>query len=140
MTQIDFAERFSRLVPFFYFYNLSPWKLRGSLQFVLSEDSFDWFRWLTDWMYSYWLPDDWLIVLSWQENGPTIVGDEHSDPGLMTALNADRVRQQGNNFDEWITEDIPRVVLQKLSVKGYRVVGMAGIGQTCAWTLYKADD
>lgn len=38
---------------------------------------------------------------------------------------------------EWRTDHPPRVVLNKLLDEGYRVVGMAGIGQTCAWTLFK---
>lgn len=38
---------------------------------------------------------------------------------------------------EWRTQDPPRIVLDKLEVEGYQIIGMTGIGQTCAWTLYK---
>ncbi len=39
-----------------------------------------------------------------------------------------------------ITEDRARVVLNKLSIKGYKVVAMTGVGQTCIWTLYKDEN
>lgn len=73
------------------------------------------------------------------ENGPTIVGDVDSDPILMEYLNAKPSKQLGNNFVEYITPDLPRVVLNKLEEKGFKVVGVCGIGQTCAWTMYKPD-
>lgn len=38
---------------------------------------------------------------------------------------------------EWMVDDPPRVVLNTLESLGYKVVGMTGIGQTCAWTLFK---
>lgn len=41
---------------------------------------------------------------------------------------------------EWVTQHCPRVVLDKLEKKGYRVVCMTGINQTCVWTLFKPDD
>lgn len=74
------------------------------------------------------------------ENGPTIVGDVGSDPVLMEQLNAKAVQQLGNNFVEYITPDVPRVVLNKLEKMGWKVAGMAGIGQTCCWTLHKAEE
>ena len=37
------------------------------------------------------------------------------------------------------TPDVPRVVLNKLAQRGYRVVSSAGVGQTCIWTLYKEE-
>jgi hypothetical protein len=72
-----------------------------------------------------------------QERGPTIVGDKWSDPLLMQQLNATSQTLLGNDFPEYRTDDPPRVVLDKLSAMGYFVVGMTGIGQTCAWTLFK---
>ncbi len=43
---------------------------------------------------------------------------------------------------EWRTELVPRMVLNKLEQKGYSVVAMTGVGQTCIWTVHKpaADD
>ena len=38
---------------------------------------------------------------------------------------------------EWISDDLPRVVLNKLETLGYRVQCMTGVGQTCIWTCYK---
>ncbi|CAG2112908.1 unnamed protein product [Medioppia subpectinata] len=71
------------------------------------------------------------------ECGPTIVGDTDSDPQLMQYLNAIKTSQIGNKFDEWRTEDTPRVVLDKLEAIGYIVIAMTGVGQTCCWTLHK---
>ncbi|RWS25130.1 GTP cyclohydrolase 1 feedback regulatory protein-like protein [Leptotrombidium deliense] len=81
-----------------------------------------------------------FILVSTQirlECGPTIVGDEFSDPELMGQLNACKVTEFGNNFSEWKTDDPPRVVLNKLASFGYQLRAMAGIGQTCIWTLFK---
>ena len=36
--------------------------------------------------------------------------------------------------------DAPRIVLDKLETRGYRVVAMTGVGQTCIWTLHKEPD
>ena len=36
----------------------------------------------------------------------------------------------------YITDDPPRIILNKLEKAGYKVVGVAGIGQTCTWTMY----
>lgn len=71
------------------------------------------------------------------ENGPTVVGDEYADPELMTYLGATKARLLGNEFPEYRTDDPPRIVLNKLEQRGYIVVAMAGIGQTCVWTLHK---
>ncbi|XP_077999724.1 GTP cyclohydrolase 1 feedback regulatory protein-like isoform X1 [Glandiceps talaboti] len=73
------------------------------------------------------------------ECGPTVCGDEHSDPELMNYLGAKLVTQLGNNFPEYRCPDPPRVVLNKLEKKGYKAIGMTGIGQTCIWTTYKPD-
>ena len=37
------------------------------------------------------------------------------------------------------TPDVPRVVLNKLAQRGYRVISSVGVGQTCIWTLYKEE-
>uniref|UniRef100_A0A914WEP0 GTP cyclohydrolase 1 feedback regulatory protein n=1 Tax=Plectus sambesii TaxID=2011161 RepID=A0A914WEP0_9BILA len=83
------------------------------------------------------------ILISTQirlECGPTVVGDADSDPELMKALEAMPSKQLGNNFVEYTTVWPPRAVLNKLETLGWKVVGMAGIGQTCAWTLHKTED
>ncbi|NWU93698.1 GFRP protein, partial [Upupa epops] len=71
------------------------------------------------------------------EVGPTIVGDEQSDPVLMAFLGAVKRSMPGNNFSEFFVQDAPRVVLDKLEGCGYRVVGMTGVGQTLVWCLHK---
>lgn len=38
---------------------------------------------------------------------------------------------------QYKTDDPPRVVLEKLEIRGFKVVAMAGVGQTCIWTLHK---
>ncbi|XP_071961850.1 GTP cyclohydrolase 1 feedback regulatory protein-like isoform X2 [Antedon mediterranea] len=70
------------------------------------------------------------------ECGPTICGDESSDPELMAELGAVLTKQVGNNFHEFRSPETPREVLDRLEKRGYKVVGMTGIGQTCIWTLH----
>ncbi|GFS89919.1 GTP cyclohydrolase 1 feedback regulatory protein [Nephila pilipes] len=80
------------------------------------------------------------VVVSTQirvESGPTVVGDEQSDPELMQYLGAQLTSQLGNDFKEYRSSDPPRVLLDKLELRGYKVIAMAGIGQTCIWTLNK---
>uniref|UniRef100_A0A803W8N1 GTP cyclohydrolase 1 feedback regulatory protein n=2 Tax=Passeriformes TaxID=9126 RepID=A0A803W8N1_FICAL len=72
-----------------------------------------------------------------QEAGPTMVGDEHSDPHLMSILGATKRSTLGNNFCEYYVNDAPRVVLDKLESLGYRVVSMTGVGQTLVWCLHR---
>ncbi|KAK6182707.1 hypothetical protein SNE40_010330 [Patella caerulea] len=82
------------------------------------------------------------IVISTQtrlECGPTIVGDEWSDPELMESLSATLSKQLGNNFLEYKTYDPVRIVLNKLEKRGFRVIAMTGLGQTCIWTLHKPE-
>ena len=67
------------------------------------------------------------------------MGDKWSDPELMEKLSAKMQTLLGNDFPEYRTDDPPRVVLDKLWKMGYKVVGMTGIGQTCAWTLFRED-
>ncbi|KAL3874407.1 hypothetical protein ACJMK2_037427 [Sinanodonta woodiana] len=74
------------------------------------------------------------------ECGPTIVGDEYSDLELMQYLGAISVKSLGNNFIEYRTNDPPRLVLDKLEKKGYRVLSSTGIGSTIVWTLHKEDE
>ncbi|VDI56206.1 Hypothetical predicted protein [Mytilus galloprovincialis] len=75
-----------------------------------------------------------------KESGPTFVGDEWSEPKLMEYLGATKMKALGNNFTEWRSEDCARVVLNKLEKKGYKVVSMTGVGQTCIWTLNKPEE
>ncbi|XP_053330498.1 GTP cyclohydrolase 1 feedback regulatory protein [Spea bombifrons] len=71
------------------------------------------------------------------EIGPTMVGDEFSDPQLMEQLGATRRKVLGNNFAEYFVNEPPRVTLDKLETLGYRVVSMTGVGQTLVWCLHK---
>lgn len=87
------------------------------------------------------------------ESGPTVVGDQMSDPELMKYLNAQIYQEKCNNLlvdlfhryfivfiefsFEYRTDDCPRLVLDKLENADYRVVAMTGIGQTCIWLLEK---
>ncbi|XP_055879337.1 GTP cyclohydrolase 1 feedback regulatory protein-like isoform X2 [Biomphalaria glabrata] len=80
------------------------------------------------------------VIISTQvrlDIGPTVVGDEWSDPELMEYLDAALIKQLGNNYAQWRTNDAPRVVLEKLELRGYKLAAMAGVGQTCIWTLHK---
>ncbi|XP_001624167.2 GTP cyclohydrolase 1 feedback regulatory protein [Nematostella vectensis] len=74
------------------------------------------------------------------ELGPTLCGDEWSDPELMALLDAELVHQFGNNFKEYLSKHPPRVVLNKLGKIGYKVISSTGIGQTIVWTLFKPDE
>ncbi|CAF4002363.1 unnamed protein product [Rotaria magnacalcarata] len=72
------------------------------------------------------------------ESGPTVVGDEQTDPELMAYLGAKCFHEKCNNFSEYRTDDCARVVLDKLEKLGYCVRSMTGIGQTCIWLLHKS--
>uniref|UniRef100_A0A1I8H258 Sulfurtransferase n=1 Tax=Macrostomum lignano TaxID=282301 RepID=A0A1I8H258_9PLAT len=74
------------------------------------------------------------------ESGPTLVGDEWSDPVLMQFLEAKKEKKDGNNFYQWTTLMCPRQVLDRLHLLGYRVSAMTGVGQTCIWTLHTEND
>ncbi|KAK3802111.1 hypothetical protein RRG08_050001 [Elysia crispata] len=69
--------------------------------------------------------------------GPTFVGDEWSDPELMESLNASLIKQLGNNYAQYKTDLPPRQVLDRLETKGFKLVAMTGVGQTCIWTMHK---
>uniref|UniRef100_A0A8D3A0I7 GTP cyclohydrolase 1 feedback regulatory protein n=1 Tax=Scophthalmus maximus TaxID=52904 RepID=A0A8D3A0I7_SCOMX len=71
------------------------------------------------------------------ENGPTNVGDEYSDPVVMGYLGARKTTMLGNNFSEYHVDDPPRLVLDKLEKIGFRIVTMTGVGQTLVWCLHK---
>ncbi|KAG8560510.1 hypothetical protein GDO81_015017 [Engystomops pustulosus] len=80
------------------------------------------------------------ILISTQirmETGPTIVGDECSDPALMEQLGATKRTVLGNNFAEYVVNEPPRVTLDRLEALGFRVVSMTGVGQTLVWCLHK---
>ncbi|KAH9499623.1 hypothetical protein Btru_074295 [Bulinus truncatus] len=80
------------------------------------------------------------VIISTQvrlDIGPTVVGDEWSDKELMEYLDATLIKLLGNNYAQYRTNDAPRVVLEKLEQRGYNLVAMAGVGQTCIWTLHK---
>ncbi|KAK3598997.1 hypothetical protein CHS0354_007450 [Potamilus streckersoni] len=57
----------------------------------------------------------------------------------MQYLGAVSMKTLGNNFIEYRTNDPPRIVLDKLEKRGYRVLSTAGIGSTFVWTLHKED-
>lgn len=40
-------------------------------------------------------------------------------------------------FFRYVTDWPPRMVLDRLSREGFRIITMAGIGQTCVWTMAK---
>jgi hypothetical protein len=37
----------------------------------------------------------------------------------------------------YVAEHPPRLILNKLEARDYKLVGMSGIGQTCIWTMHK---
>ncbi|XP_061173246.1 GTP cyclohydrolase 1 feedback regulatory protein-like [Saccostrea echinata] len=81
-----------------------------------------------------------FVLISTQirlETGPTVCGDEWSDPDLMEYLGARLTKALGNNFKEYISVDPVRIILDKLEKRGYKVIAMTGLGQTCIWTLQK---
>ncbi|XP_046877758.1 GTP cyclohydrolase 1 feedback regulatory protein-like isoform X2 [Hypomesus transpacificus] len=71
------------------------------------------------------------------ETGPTMVGDESSDPAIMNYLGAKKTNALGNNFSEYHVEEPPRVVMDKLEKMGFSVISMTGVGQTLVWCLHK---
>jgi len=71
------------------------------------------------------------------ENGPCIVGDQNSDPDLMKYLGANAKKETGQLFSIWETNLLPRQVLDKLEIKGYKVISTSGVGQTFVITLHK---
>ncbi|XP_041711153.1 uncharacterized protein LOC121544952 isoform X1 [Coregonus clupeaformis] len=75
-----------------------------------------------------------------KETGPTMVGDEYSDPAIMNYLGARKTTMLGNNFSEYHVDDSPRLVLDKLEKIGFRVVTMTGVGQTLVWCMHKETD
>lgn len=58
----------------------------------------------------------------------------------MNYLGATKKTVLGNNFSEYIVDDPPRVVLDKLEKMGYYVQSMTGVGQTLVWCLHKERD
>ncbi|XP_005806206.2 GTP cyclohydrolase 1 feedback regulatory protein [Xiphophorus maculatus] len=74
------------------------------------------------------------------ESGPTNVGDEFSDPSIMSYLGARKTTMLGNNFSEYHVDDPPRLVLDKLEKIGFRLLSMTGVGQTLVWCLHKESE
>ncbi|CAL1543562.1 unnamed protein product [Lymnaea stagnalis] len=81
------------------------------------------------------------VIISTQirlDVGPTVVGDEWSDKELMDYLDATLIKQLGNNYSaQYRTDDAPRIVLEKLEKRNFKLIAMTGVGQTCIWTLHK---
>eukprot|EP00118_Oscarella_pearsei_P009270 m.52507 g.52507 ORF g.52507 m.52507 type:complete len:86 (+) comp34215_c0_seq2:3649-3906(+) len=71
--------------------------------------------------------------------GPTICGDDRSDPAIMKAIGATLTTEIGKSFSEYVSGDAPRVVLDKLEQYGFRVVSSSGVGQTIIWTMHRED-
>lgn len=72
------------------------------------------------------------------DSGPTCVGDSDSDPELMRYLQAEKITELGKSYSSYRTKLMPRLVLDLLEEKGWKVVTCTGIGQTCLWTLHKS--
>ncbi|XP_043930124.1 GTP cyclohydrolase 1 feedback regulatory protein [Protopterus annectens] len=70
------------------------------------------------------------------ETGPTMVGDEYSDPSLMAYLGARKTTVLGNNFSEYHVEG-HLVCPEQAGEEGVRVISMTGVGQTLIWCLHK---
>ncbi|XP_062407170.1 GTP cyclohydrolase 1 feedback regulatory protein-like [Sardina pilchardus] len=78
-----------------------------------------------------------ISTLLRSETGPTMVGDDMSDPAIMNYLGARKTTMLGNNFGEYHVGEPPRTVLDKLEKIGFSVVSMTGVGQTLIWCLHK---
>ncbi|EQC27464.1 hypothetical protein SDRG_14787 [Saprolegnia diclina VS20] len=69
--------------------------------------------------------------------GPTIVGDEASDPELMQTLGARLVQAKCQTYKHYTVSAPPRSVLDKLERLGFEICGMSGLGQSIVWTMRK---
>ncbi|OQV18340.1 hypothetical protein BV898_07543 [Hypsibius exemplaris] len=83
-----------------------------------------------------------VLVRFEEDKRRTTVGDADSDPELMKFLDAE-VRQSGDSW-KFVTPMNPRVILNKLETKGYRVVTTTAKGDSkyegfVLWTLHKSD-
>jgi len=83
------------------------------------------------------MPHIFVSTLFRLENGPCIVGDSKSDPDLMKYLGAEAKQEKGQLFTIWETKLLPRVVLDLLELKGYKLVSTSGVGQTFVTTMFK---
>ena len=48
----------------------------------------------------------------------------------MKVIGAVKVRHMGDSYDSYVSQDPPRVVLDRLEKQGYHVVSTAGAGQS----------
>lgn len=55
----------------------------------------------------------------------------------MLFLGAQKITEPGNNFSTYVTNLNVRCALDLLEKRGFRLVGMSGMGQTCVWTMWK---
>lgn len=72
-------------------------------------------------------------------HGPTTVGDFKSDPQLMARLGATLTGVGVRELAEYETRLTPREVLNILEKEGWKLVGVAGCGNGCVWTLHRED-
>uniref|UniRef100_A0A8C4R4X6 GTP cyclohydrolase 1 feedback regulatory protein n=1 Tax=Eptatretus burgeri TaxID=7764 RepID=A0A8C4R4X6_EPTBU len=73
-----------------------------------------------------------MVLICFQENSPTVVGDSSSDPALMRILDAEKVKEP-----EYRVWNHVRVVLDKLEEEGYSVISMTTVEKTIVWCLHK---
>lgn len=71
------------------------------------------------------------------ESGPTNVGDGDSDPELMAFLGAEKKKETGNDWYIYQSAECPRIVLDKLETRGWKVIAVTGASQAIVWTLHK---
>ncbi|OQV19545.1 hypothetical protein BV898_06532 [Hypsibius exemplaris] len=88
-----------------------------------------------------------IVVKNCGNNQETIVGDPYSDAELMKYLNAVQKSVEYKRSYIYVTADEPRVILNKLESRGYKVLAMAATAmkdrgydqlyENVMWTLHK---